>query len=151
MGEQSPQNGVSEEAEVRSRRILDAGGASVSWLIIIVCVHMMYVGFVLYGSKPRSPAILAALTQNGRQWYLPERELPIYVLGCALTLVLSLAAAILWQRVAIKRDPNDPGFTLRGCLITLLLAAVGSGFNLSWILATRSVGMLLGLPRLVIA
>ena len=117
MVEQSPQNSTTVETEAESRRVLAAGAISVSWLVMIACVHVMYVGFVLYGSKPRTAAVLATLTQNGSAVKMPERELPIYVLGCAFALALSFSVAFYWQRLAYKRDQDDPGFSLRGWVI----------------------------------
>jgi hypothetical protein len=151
MPDQPLQNPDIPESEPNSRRVLAAGAVSVSWLVLIACVHVMYVGFVLYGSKPRTAAVLATLTENGRQWYLPERELPIYVLGCVLAMVFSLYAAYRWQGYARRRDLADPGFTLRGCLLSLVLAALCSGFNLSWLIGIRIVAKLIGLPRMVTA
>ena len=59
----------------------------------------MYAGFLIYGRK-NSFIYPATLTQRGRAVYLPERDLPIYAVGCVVTIVLCFGLFAFWNRCA---------------------------------------------------
>jgi hypothetical protein len=58
---------------------------------------------VAFGRQERSPELVAQLTQTGQIWIHPERDLPIYVAGCALT-VLVIAALAWWKGPQIPAE-----------------------------------------------
>ena len=110
----------------------------------------MYVAFVLFGSKPQSKSVLATPTHNGQQNYMPERELPIYLVGCVLDTGSVPDSANTRWRVAGRREKVDPAFASRAFLISLILAMVACTANLFWLLAVKGIGIALRLPLPVV-
>ncbi len=150
----SPNNAAAPEyAEVQTAAhelldasTLDASTIIVSWLVIVACLQVMYVAFALYGSKPKLAPVLANLTPRGLVLYAPEREIPIYILGCTVTLALSLFCAHKWRRFAAQSVQRDPSFSLRACIIGVLIGGAGCICAMGWILVTGEIGEGLRLP-----
>ena len=59
---------------------------------VVVGLQLLYAGFLLLGPKPIAPGQLEAFTRWGRELYRPERDIPLYVSGCAFTIALCLCA-----------------------------------------------------------
>ena len=58
----------------------------------------MLVGLIFFGPASPSPAELERFTKAGLALYQPEHDLPLYVAGCALTVLFTLFFVWRWHR-----------------------------------------------------
>jgi hypothetical protein len=49
---------------------------------------VMLIGFYLVPPPPDRSSVIASLTDLGQHWYHPERDIPVYVVGCLLGIAL---------------------------------------------------------------
>lgn len=61
-------------------------------------LHILYAAFSLFGEKKIRPSDLEVFASWGRAIYLPERELPLYLIGCVATLLLNMVLYQVWRK-----------------------------------------------------
>jgi len=112
--------------------VLCGGAVGLAWMLGAL---------VAFGRQERSPEFLAQLTRAGQKWIRPERDLPIYVLSCVLTVLLITALA--WWKGA--QSPAE-GRALAWIQVALCGAAVLLQVSLValWYLPGRTSPPILG-------
>ncbi len=78
---------------------------------VLIGLQLLYAGLLFFGPKPVTVGELAAFTQWGGELYRPERDIPLYIVGSALTVLLCfLLAALDRRRIsdAIAPDAAPP-------------------------------------------
>ncbi len=93
-----PRNGYESDPAVLSRRATTAGLLGLAWLSVCVGILTLFSAFVLFGAKAIHSRDMAGFTYYGSMIYLPEREIPLYVVGCAFTVGLQALLSVLWKR-----------------------------------------------------
>ncbi len=107
------------EASRLSQRLFAIGLAGTVWLGVMIAVYLQFAAFVTVGPKNVSPAMQTSFTLWGRLCYRPERDIPIYALGCLFALLLSLGMARLW----LKRFAAGEAFPTRSSVSEAALAS----------------------------
>ncbi len=158
MGKLSPQSPNQDDPEATPQReplwqiyqTQDAGALAVAWVVVAACVHGIYSAIILYGAKSPSASMLVTLTLNGKLNYLPERELPIYLVGSAAAVILAITIALRWRRSAPVRSKDRPNYMLRTVIVSTLLGIACSAISIGWSLAVEAIGTRRGLPRSIV-
>jgi hypothetical protein len=129
----------------------DAGAIAIGGLVLLASVHVMFVGLILYGSKQRTAGVLATLTENGKFLYMPEREVPIYLAGSFLGILLAVLIGRAWRLHIAINGQNTKSRSLRACIVCAALGIASASGSIGWSLATESIGKRMHLSRSVIA
>ncbi len=56
---------------------------------------------------PASANVLDPFTDCGKSDFRPERDLPVYLVGCAVSIVLGWSLACFWKRRVGRLEPAD--------------------------------------------
>ena len=142
-----PDNPNTQHSTPNTQYQLNLSLVCVLWLGVVMGLQLLYASFLLFGPKPVTPAQLETFTRWGRELYRPERDIPLYVMGCAFTIVLCFALrALNWRRLPDSVPPEDSGLPvyapsplLSRCSAHLCLGVVGMTLYLPAFFAARGL------------
>ena len=97
--------------------------------------------------KPINENIYTELSDVGRRLYLPERDLPIFLVGCVLSLVLAFGISKTWEIRFRDKKASGSGGGIRKRTAWLLLLALGSTLTSFLVLTPERMRTVIGKPK----
>ena len=113
---------------------------------VTIGMQEMMAAFVLV-PKPVTENTCAQLSDVGRGIYCPERDMPIFLLGCVSSLVLALGICKTWEVRLRDKKGSEPEAEIRYRLAWLLLLALGSTLTSFLVLTPSWMRSISGKPK----
>ncbi|MEA3186210.1 MAG: hypothetical protein QOD99_40 [Chthoniobacter sp.] len=104
---------------------------------VLIGLQVMLSALVLFGPAELKTEVIQQLTRCGLVFFHPERDVPIYALGCTFTAFLIAVFAWFLRRRFSSADINVREYLIDHAAAQLLALAVLTAAQIGWLFALR--------------